>query len=98
MISKDIILEQLQADLSEPNLNIFKNSVDVENSENNQDVQLIVNDNYMKQWIENKCLSLIQSYFNEQTFLIIIKEVEETNENNQSIKTFTISPNCTYKF
>ena len=55
MITKEELLNKLTEDLSEPNLQIFKNSVNVESS--NDKVVLIVSDAYMKQWIENKCYS-----------------------------------------
>ncbi|MGA0241735.1 MAG: DnaA ATPase domain-containing protein, partial [Candidatus Marinamargulisbacteria bacterium] len=62
-IKKDDLVINLQNDLSEPNLQIFKNSVDVQTINNT--IRLIVGDAYMKQWIENKCLSIIKSYVNQ---------------------------------
>ena len=82
MLTKEIVLAQLQTDLSEPNLNIFKNSVSVQCNESNE-VQLIVSDNYMKQWIENKCLSLIASSFDLYSFTISIEASEDASETNQ---------------
>jgi chromosomal replication initiator protein len=81
MVTKDIILEQLQDDLSEPNLQIFKNSVDVEFL--NDEVFLIVSDNYMKQWIENKCFSLITSYVSFPIKIDIEDAAESSKETNQ---------------
>ena len=59
-ITKENLIENLKNDLSEPNLLIFKNSVEV--LESSQNLTLSVSDPYMKQWIENKCLTLIKSY------------------------------------
>ena len=81
MITKDLLLEKLKEDLSEPNLQIFKNSVSV-TSDNNH-VTLIVNDIYMKQWIESKCYSIISSHV-ECPVSIEIEEIEEDpNEMDQ---------------
>ena len=49
VITKEHLIENLKNDLSEPNLQIFKNSVDVDIRHS---LKLIVNDVYMKQWIE----------------------------------------------
>ena len=76
MITKEEITENLKNDLSEPNLQIFKNSVNSEFI--NDQLTLIVNDNYMKQWLENKCYSLIASYFNCE-----IKIDVQTNDEEQ---------------
>ena len=73
-ITKENLIENLKNDLSEPNLLIFKNSVDV--LESSQDLTLSVTDPYMKQWIENKCLTLIKSYVDKP----ILIEVNESNE------------------
>jgi chromosomal replication initiator protein len=81
VVTKDIILEQLQDDLSEPNLQIFKNSVDVNFL--NDEVLLIVSDNYMKQWIENKCYSLITSYVSFPIKIDIEQTTESAKETNQ---------------
>ena len=77
MITKELLLDNLANDLSEPNLLIFKNSVDLSSVEDNpSSFHIVVNDNYMKNWVENKCLSLITSYFDHIEFSIVIKEPE----------------------
>ena len=63
-ITKEELLNHLKNDLSEPNLQIFKNST-VEVNEENNNVFLTVNDPYMKQWIENKCLTIIKTYIDK---------------------------------
>ncbi len=85
MITKENILEKLTEDLSEPNLQIFKNSVSVEH--NKDLILLIVNDAYMKQWIENKCLSLISSYV-DQAIEIKIEEIEEEPNDTDQLELF----------
>ncbi len=74
MITKDLLLEKLKEDLSEPNLQIFKNSVSL--ATDTDRVILIVNDIYMKQWIESKCYSIISSHV-DCPVMIEIQEVEE---------------------
>ena len=74
------LIEKLKDDLSEPNLQIFKNSVSTEF--NNDSLSLIVSDTYMKQWVENKCFSLISSYVN-CAINIEINEEELSSETNQ---------------
>ena len=49
MVTKKELIEKLKDDLSEPNLQIFKNSVSTEF--NNDSLSLIVSDTYMKQWV-----------------------------------------------
>ena len=82
-ITKESIITQLSNDLSEPNLNIFKNSVDISLDDDSEDVLITVPDTYLKQWIENKCFSLIRSYFNAHSFRIIVKERTEATDQNQ---------------
>ena len=79
-ITKEDILNHLKNDLSEPNLQIFKNSVEV--NEENNNVFLTVNDPYMKQWIENKCLTIIKTYI-DKTIQIEINETDDTKDTNQ---------------
>ena len=79
-ITKEDILNHLKNDLSEPNLQIFKNSVEV--NEEKEAVSLIVNDAYMKQWVENKCLTIIKSYI-DKVIQIEISEMVESNDNSQ---------------
>ncbi len=86
-ITKENLLENLKNDLSEPNLQIFKNSVDVDDL--GHSLKLIVNDVYMKQWIENKCLTLIKTYV-EQTIQIEVDEKEEASDTNQ-LELFNVS-------
>tara|TARA_Y100001935_G_scaffold255305_1_gene267641 strand:+ start:2619 stop:3920 length:1302 start_codon:yes stop_codon:yes gene_type:complete len=81
MITKENLLEKLKQDLSEPNLQIFKNSVSVEPSDGK--LMLIVSDVYMKQWIENKCFSLICSYVDEPVQIDIQEKEEELQDNSQ---------------
>ena len=93
MITKDEILDNLQNDLSEPNLQIFKNSVDI--GFENDELSLIVNDNYMKQWLENKCFSLISSYF-DCHIKIQVNITEEDDSKEDQLELFkedvTIQP------
>ena len=79
-IAKKTLIENLKNDLSEPNLQIFKNSVDVKDL--GESILLSINDAYMKQWIENKCLTIIKSYIN-QSIQIEIEESEEVSDTNQ---------------
>ena len=81
MITKEELLNKLTEDLSEPNLQIFKNSVNVESS--NDKVVLIVSDAYMKQWIENKCYSLISSYVSCPLMIEVQEKEEDPAETNQ---------------
>ena len=81
MITKEELLDQLKSDLSEPNLKIFKNSVSIEC--NDGQLSLIVCDVYMKQWIENKCYSLISSYVDCSIVIDVQETEEDSNENNQ---------------
>tara|TARA_A100001015_G_C15033940_1_gene734853 strand:+ start:967 stop:2271 length:1305 start_codon:yes stop_codon:yes gene_type:complete len=81
IITKEILIEKLTEDLSEPNLLIFKNSVSV-NFED-QTLMMVVNDTYMKQWIENKCLSLISSYFDCSVEINVEEQIEDSNDSNQ---------------
>ena len=55
----------------------FKNSVEV--NEENNNVFLTVNDPYMKQWIENKCLTIIKTYI-DKTIQIEINETDDTKD------------------
>lgn len=79
-ITKENLIENLKNDLSEPNLLIFKNSVDV--LESSQDLTLSVTDPYMKQWIENKCLTLIKTYV-DKPILIEVNENNDPQDTNQ---------------
>ena len=80
-ITKEELLNHLKNDLSEPNLQIFKNSVEVD-QENNSLKLVVTNDPYMKQWIENKCLSIIKSYV-DLAVQIDVTENGDTKETNQ---------------
>ena len=79
-ITKEELLNHLKNDLSEPNLQIFKNSVEVD--QENNSLKLVVTDPYMKQWIENKCLSIIKSYV-DLAVQIDVTENGDTKETNQ---------------
>ena len=81
MITKDDLLEKLKEDLSEPNLQIFKNSVSIDY--NNDQLALIVSDAYMKQWIENKCYSLIASYVDCKLMIDVQEKEEDSKDTNQ---------------
>jgi chromosomal replication initiator protein len=81
MITKENLIEKLREDLSEPNLQIFKNSVSLEPT--NDQIVLVVTDVYMKQWIENKCFSLICSYVDKPVFIDVQEKEEEIQDNNQ---------------
>ena len=74
LITKEKILKRLENDLSEPNVLIFKNAVNIDIKE--EEVTLHVEDEYMKQWIETKCLPFIQNY-THLPIEIIIKESQK---------------------
>ncbi|MEK9727762.1 MAG: chromosomal replication initiator protein DnaA [Candidatus Margulisiibacteriota bacterium] len=88
-ITKDSLIEELKNDLSEPNLQIFKNSIEVEDGPDA--IKLIVNDAYMKQWIETKCLNIIRSYVNKITQIEVIEDLD-TTDNNQ-LELFNVAQN-----
>jgi chromosomal replication initiator protein len=69
IITHEILIEKLQNHLSEPNLLIFKNSVEVSHASNQ--LTLTVTNDYIKRWLETKCLAIIESFTNDPVVIHI---------------------------
>jgi chromosomal replication initiator protein len=93
-MDKNDLIEKLSNDLSEPNLQIFKNSVGIKILSNS--ISLIVSDTYMKQWIENKCFSLLSTYV-DLPLTIDVQEKDDDHHDTNQLELFesTIRPPLT---
>lgn len=85
ILTKEVIFSSLSDRLSEPNMKIFNTSIDITYDEKLDQHILIAPDNYLKQWIESKCLPIIQSTFPAATFSI---KVEEASPQRSQLELF----------
>ena len=82
LITPSEIIEKLRLSLNEANVKLFESAVSIQTHDDT--IHLVVSDQYMRQWVETKCLSIIQSQI-DVPIQIVMDDQPESPESPKSI-------------